>query len=619
MGQTVFELRNDKLLLTITSDAATITVKHPGGTWECTDPISFLYGQAVILNLVRCGKVDMEKVGEEIRFSISQIQWLARFPGHYYRKPEAGPDMTFRFRIRLEDAEVIFTTEVPEGLDDESVELQFPVDPIRFDTTKHGYAAASVGTLGTMYTFPTIDQYDWKYAGNLPLAGWFDENGGLGIRTAEMVDHLLNAQVNCGGPTGILSIIHEFDKGKSEYERSVGLRFFPKGSSYVDLAKWHRACVIRENRFKSLKEKIAETPEVELLAGSVIWKHNTYPKEVPPHIQKDYSLYVWTKEDAEAEGRPANWSAKEVFDTAHAAGFDRVCIFNTGWNNKGYDSGYPTRFPPNPERGTEADFTAAAAYGKSLSDGYIFSVHDNYRDVYPNSEEFSFDEILRKADGSMLKGGIWRGGRCYIICGKETLKYARRDLKRIGEMCGRGAIYLDVQGCERLNHCYHPDHPASKLDDAACRIETFREARKHIGAVATEGAPHEFAVKEADVGAYATFRGPRKPSMKPIPLFQLVYHDSIMNFCGPGTSGFSGAAYINRVALYCTLPWDFSPDSLRISKELRSCYTAEMLTHEFLSDNVEHTVFSDGTEVFANFGKTEELGIPAESYKIKKP
>ena len=72
------------------------------------------------------------------------------------------------------------------------------------------------------------------------------------------------------------------------------------------------------------------------------------------------------------------------------------------------------------------------------------------------------------------------------------------------------------------------------------------------------------------------------------------------------------------MALYGMLPWDFGKDSLRISKELRAVSNKEMVKHEFLSETLEHTVFSDGTEVFANFGKAPEQGIPAEEFVIKR-
>ena len=619
MTTEIFELDNGKLHLTIAADAQWMKIDSSCGSWESHDLVTFLYGGGCIaLDAVRCGKVSMEKNAGEICFSISDLVWMARFPGHGYLKPDPAPEVAFSFRIALEGDEVKFITEPPKGMDDENFELWFPKAPIHFSTADEGHLAGAWNSLGSCIFYPSIERYTTEYSGILPVAGYFSPKGGVGVRTPDIIDHKLRIMSNAPAGEGTCAILHSFDRGKSEYERRTYLKLFPAGSNYVDLAKWHRESVKKEGRFKSLDEKAALAPEVEKLYGSVIWKHNVYPGTVPEGVKKDYSLYVTTPAAGEAEGRPGNWSAKEIFDTAHAAGFDRVCIFNTGWNNKGFDSGYPTRFPVNPERGTEADFAAAARYGRSLSKDYIFSVHDNYRDVYPNSEEFSFDEILQNIDGGKLKGGIWRGGRCYIICGKETLKFAQRDLPRIGEMCGRGAIYLDVQGCTALNNCYHPDHPGSKRDDARWRLETFREAKKHIGAVATEGAPHEFAIQDIDLGAYPRIDSCQGGNMKPIPFFQLVYHDSLLTFCGQGVSGVHGRAYINRVALYGMLPWDFGKDSLRISKELRAVSNKEMVKHEFLSETLEHTVFSDGTEVFANFGKAPEQGIPAEEFVIKR-
>ncbi len=124
---------------------------------------------------------------------------------------------------------------------------------------------------------------------------------------------------------------------------------------------------------------------------------------------------------------------------------------------------------------------------------------------------------------------------------------------------------------------------------------------------------------EIDLGAYPRIKPAGNASnVKPVPFFQLVYHDSLYSFCGQGLSGFSGREYANYVALYGMLPWDFGADSLRISRELRDSCTAEMLTHEFRSETLQRTVFSDGVQVLANFGKKEEEGIPAESFLIRK-
>ena len=76
--------------------------------------------------------------------------------------------------------------------------------------------------------------------------------------------------------------------------------------------------------------------------------------------------------------------------------------------------------------------------------------------------------------------------------------------------------------------------------------------------------------------------------------------------------------YVNDVALYGMLPWDFGEDSLKISRELRNSFLEEMLIHEFITDYIQHTVFADGVQVFANYGTSNEEGIPAGSFVIRK-
>ena len=612
------ELDNGILTLRISEDASLLRITGEHGSREFADYIRADYGGGwVPLNLLEFGESRVSKEDAAVRIDIENIVWYARFPGHGYLKPDPAPRIGFSFRIALEGDEAVFTACVPRGLDSETLEIAFPASPLRWNPAQRGELCGAFNSLGAVYAFPSRELLHLDCSGILPVAGFFDVRGGIGIRTPDACDRRF--LFHCDGRSGSGGLVFAFDKGRSEYDRTLRMKFFPPGSNYVQLAKWHRQSVKREGRFRSLTEKIQASPEVARLAGSVIWKHNVYPAEVPAGGKKDYSLYVRSLAEGEAEGRLGNWSAKEVFDTACAAGFDRVCILNTGWNNKGFDSGYPTRFPVNPERGSLEDFQKAAAYGRSLSDGYIFGVHDNYRDVYPNSPEFTFGEVMVNGDGGRIRGGIWRGGRCYLMCGKCAQKYAVRDLPRIAAMCGRGAIYLDVQGCVPLENCFHPGHPGSKRDDARWRLEIFREAKKHIGAVATEGAPHEFAVQDVDLGAYPPIKVGNAPDVKPIPFFQLVYHDSVYTFCGQGVSGVHGPDYVNRVALYGMLPWDFGADSRRISFELRETCTAEMLLHEFCPGDVEHTVFSDGTEVFANFSDRAERGIPAQRFVIKKP
>lgn len=325
------------------------------------------------------------------------------------------------------------------------------------------------------------------------------------------------------------------------------------------------------------------------------------------------------------------WS--EVFDLAKRKGFDRVCIYNTGWNRFGFDSGYPTRLPPNPERGTYEDFRNAAEYGRSLSDGFIYSVHDNYIDCYKNSPEYSGEEMVHNKNGAPVKGGIWRGGRCTVMCSAVSLKYAARDFPEIARMTGRGSIYIDVMGFVPPHACRHPEHPQPRKEDLKSRRRLFALARKEFGSVAMEAAPADYCADVVDLGAFFFFTQKIHPGFidpVPIPLWQLVYHDSVLGYTGEGLCGYSGGDYLAMTALYGLLPTSLDETGRRFSFELRSAYCAEMLSHEFLPVADENggkafaarTVFSDGTEVVANcsdepltFGK---LILDSHSFHIGK-
>jgi hypothetical protein len=144
MNKEIFELDNGKLHLTISADAQWMKVEGPCGSWESRDLVTFIYGASIRLDAVRCGKVLMEKKENEIRFSVSQLVWMARFPGHGYLKPDPAPAISLSFRIALDGEEVKFITEPPEGMDNESCDLWFPKEPISFSTAVTPAAKATM-------------------------------------------------------------------------------------------------------------------------------------------------------------------------------------------------------------------------------------------------------------------------------------------------------------------------------------------------------------------------------------------------------------------------------------------------------------------------------------------
>ncbi|MDD5598526.1 MAG: hypothetical protein PHV82_11320 [Victivallaceae bacterium] len=90
-----------------------------------------------------------------------------------------------------------------------------------------------------------------------------------------------------------------------------------------------------------------------------------------------------------------------------------------------------------------------------------------------------------------------------------------------------------------------------------------------MGSVATETAPSDYLNEVVDLGAFGgihsqTVNAGTSPC--PVPLYQLVYHDSVLNYTSESTYNFYGSEYLLYVALYGLLPFSLEPVSLRLSE-----------------------------------------------------
>lgn len=613
-------------------------LKH-GTVWKAEKPFYFGYGNFYSYDLwAHCRhRTDADKTRLHVHFD--QFGWWAGFPEHTYHKPDPGPALEFDFTIELQEDEIQFTIGEIEGIDEEVCTVEFPAGMLNRKNSEPGGVLLPCG-YGGLYRFPRHDtfkvEYRYFYDYNcIPGYGSFSEvNSGIGVRIQDPCDQKTYFEVsNRKDGEASCGTVFEYNRRFANYPRRFRWKILPPGSSYNEMAKWYRSTLIREGKFVTLEEKIRRNPEIEKLVGAVVWKFNVYSQKVlPPGVKRDYSLGAASADVAAVEHFPNNRSAYEFFDSAKAAGFDRVTVYNTGWNFMGYDVGYPTRLPPNPERGTPEEFTAAAQYARSLSDGFVYSIHDNYHDCYPSCPEEYRHNVQRTAEGGLRKGGIWRGGRAELMCTKQSMLYARRDVPQIVKMLGRGSLYVDVFGTMALEECWSEDHPQSRRDDLRSRREILQYMVDQFGGVTTESAPTEALADIVTMGAFCSFF-PTLPmpasAEQPVavPFWQLVFHDSVL-----GTTGclkLDVKDYYPMLALYGLLPRSLEEESLRLSRELRSAYKAEMVRHQFVTPvkdryhAVARTDFSDGTTVWANL--TDEvyeangISLAPHSFKIVHP
>ena len=122
----------------------------------------------------------------------------------------------------------------------------------------------------------------------------------------------------------------------------------------------------------------------------------------------------------------------------------------------------------------------------------------------------------------------------------------------------------------------------------------------------------------------------------PVPLWQMMYHDCVLNYFGEGYSPVHGSEYRLYQALYTLLPTNFDDHGKRMSFELRSAYTQAMVDFEeitpryvtndedgsFHTHGVARSMYADGTEVIANFEDEpytyDGVTIPARDFVVRK-
>jgi hypothetical protein len=376
--------------------------------------------------------------------------------------------------------------------------------------------------------------------------------------------------------------------------RSVRFAFFDRGG-YVELAKRYRRHVIEKGAFVSLKEKIARNPlAARLLGAPVIHTSILY------HIQPQSSYY--DRKD------PAKNHQIVPFD-ARAAELRALAAKGVG---RGYDNLHPDILPPNPEAGGWDGMRRLAWACDSL--GFIFAVHDQYRDFYLDAASYSPRNAQMEEGGRLSTHGTWYGGMQTYLCPSLAPGHVR---KNYGALLDRGikvrGAYLDVFAVVPPDECYNPEHPVTRTECLRYRGEAFNAIRARGGVVSSE-EPADWAVPCLELvhhGPFALDPNPGSgPAMGiPIPLFDLVYHDAILLpwSLGKGAWGIpeTDLGFLHGLG-HAGLPYlGLDPSEEELDRVRTMCALnarvglLEMTRHEFLGGSYQKQRFTyaDGTTV----------------------
>jgi hypothetical protein len=461
---------------------------------------------------------------------------------------------------------------------------------------------------------------------SMPLFGIVKGNNALAGIVKTPFDCILRAWIN-DGENGEYSITPcwIFEEGRLDYAREINYYMLEK-SGYVEIAKTYKNYLIAESRYKTFREKVDESPVAANLAGASLAERFAHLSE--NRMSKN--------------SRRSNVTIREIYDKANKVGLDRVVSYFLGVWQRAY-----FKDCISPEYGTIEELKAVADYARSLSEGYIVSVYENLLDLFKTNPNWNEKILVKNRDGSLRTN--WyvesEGAWTHTVCPSERINIAREELPKLKEIIGEGSIYMDVEGAMGLMECFEPNHPITREDDCRYRRKLLAITKKIFGSVVTEAVPIDCLADVVDVGAYfpiyqfigegpwCSYETRLWPPVFPIPLFQLVFHGSVINM-NPSKGGYY-AGHPPYTPLYGMLPDTIDEFALRISHEMRDNVYHDMLEHRFLTEpcievtdkgfcsrDVQMSRFSDGTVVISNFSKEvyTHMGkkIPAEDFIIIK-
>ena len=409
--------------------------------------------------------------------------------------------------------------------------------------------------------------------------------------------------------------------GFMAYPRKMLYRFF-ENCDYNDFAHSYREYLAERGQMYTLAEKCAKNPAVERLIGAPIIHEG-----IAVHISPESDYY--NKDDPARNDYHTSFATRaEQLRALRARGLEEAYIHLDGWGNHGYDNLHPDPFPPHEAAGGAEGMKLLSDTAREL--GYIFGIHDQYRDYYYDAPSFDMNNAMENIDGSHPYCSVWYGGPHSWLCATLAPEYVRRnydEFERLG-ITIEGS-YLDVFSVVCLDECFNPEHPMTRKQCADARNECLNilTSRGIIpSSEETLGCMMQSQVLCHHAPFFTTNLGSSTAEAVgiPIPLYNLVYHDCVVIpwIGGKATRGGWGIpgndcpwihAVLNGNPVYCPILAGEEQvadvkEACAIAKKLAK---QQMVKHEFLdaTHRRQRTTWADGTVV--------EVDFEANTYSVK--
>ncbi|HOJ30973.1 MAG TPA: DUF5696 domain-containing protein [bacterium] len=400
--------------------------------------------------------------------------------------------------------------------------------------------------------------------------------------------------------------------GNFRYPRSIKYKFFSK-ISIPEIAKIYRNHAASKGLAITLKEKAKDRPNVAKLKGTIIiniWHESWFGRFRKENVWQRMSF---------AEG------LRRFRKLEKEAGLETVVVHVDGWGRKGYDCLHPDILPPDSKIG---GWKRLETMARSIqSSGHLFLLHDNYVDIYADSESFSPQVTVLDLSGVRPENDEWLGGRQQWLCPQKTMKFVRRNLLEVQKKIHPSATYLDCFTYSHLRECYDQRHPSSRSETRKAWMEIFAFCQKLGWATSSEGGA-DWAIPVLDF-CHTVHPGScpfdlreklqNRPLGIPFPLYALVWHDCLVvpswieqekpaesflwGILWGGIPSVRPHGFDCNLAPYSKQSSDFVC-SLKPMQELaKKVGFEEMVDWEMIDDRgkIQRASFGNGTQVSVNF------------------
>ena len=430
------------------------------------------------------------------------------------------------------------------------------------------------------------------------------------------------AEHPAGGPYTHVHVWYEPSHGKMEYRRIMRYSLL-SGCDHNDICKKYREYVNEQGKLCTLNEKAARVPAVDRLIGC-----GFVHTGIKTNVREDSDFY--DKNQPDKNNHLTSFAAREEqMRELHKAGAQKVYLHLDGWAQPGYDNQHPDYSPACEEAGGWEGMQSLADTMHDL--GYLFGIHDQYRDYYLAAPSFDEDYACRLTDGSFPQHQRWAGGPQSFLCATPAPYYVKRNFEELRKHKVKlDCAYLDVFTCNEGDECNNPRHRMSRKECYEARNHCFDYLMSQ-GILPSSEEVNDWCVPSMVFSHYAPYdfmlREPGSPKYGvPVPLFNLVYHDCLIEpwmmdkvseeedyMLYAVLNG--GAPYLLRDGAYPNFDGSFDSLESSLKEDIRRCEVVsklhekvakcEMVRHEMVDGdyNIQRTVFADGTAVTVDFGK----------------